>query len=697
MQRNVICLGWVLLLSGLPWLAQSEANSEPDPTPDSGLVETTQRRLIQLDVTVGGPREAISDLTRDDFELIIGGRNLDSFIVDNLCRLEAETEVEPVPEEPTADSPQPTAAAGPPRARVSYLIYFDQRHLTMAGRQNALDIARDLIRELVVDGNRATVVSAGRELRTFVELTDNVNLLLRAIDEVGRDPRQWDPQAINLSEDTRVDEVVATLNRGDIDEAITLARRYQREETWETGKSLRLFSLVLGRMADLDPPKAVIYFADTMRKNAGAHYLSFFGQRALRGDDAALSAMSLDTFAAANSFDRVLEEATAHGVRLYTIQAEGLVSASSTQSVSGERAAGGTDANLAGRRVKHAQDSLVGFALESGGEAFLNGVRSGKIAKSIRDDLSCIYLFSFDAADLPRNRSLPVRVRTSRPRVKPHARGLIVIQSESRQLSSRLLAAFAAPDTIESDTVLQGVIIPMGYEDGRYQALVQVSVPGSVITVTEWDMGISLVSRGKVREDAAGRVSVKGAGLPVVFEAELSFKPGPFELIAVAHEVTGDAVSTKKIDGSWPDPDEAPATIGPIVVIQPTEGAFLRDTVLRRKGSRALAPGELARTDFPTAIVAIVCRGRQKKGMLQIERRLVGDSAAPFAPTDIDLKKDRCAVLSDLIPADAMSSGLFEYQISVLDRDDNELLTHRFKFGAASPDEHPALADLADR
>ena len=182
-----------------------------------------------------------------------------------------------------------------------------------------------------------------------------------------------------------------------------------------------------------------------------------------------------------------------------------------------------------------------------------------------------------------------------------------------------------------------------------------------------------------------------------MFEAELSFKPGPFELIAVAHEVTGDDVSTRKIEGTWPDPDAAPATIGPIVVLQPAVGAFLRGTELRREGSKALAAGEIARTDYPTALVAIVCRGRQKKGLLQIERRLVGDTAAPFAPTDIDLKKERCAVLSDLIPAGAMTSGLFEYQISVLDKDDNELLTHRFKFGAASPDEHPALADLTDR
>ena len=59
----------------------------------------------------------------------------------------------------------------------TYLFYFDQRHLTMAGRQNSLDTARTIVDQLVRDGARAMVVYASKEVMTIQPLTDDRNLV----------------------------------------------------------------------------------------------------------------------------------------------------------------------------------------------------------------------------------------------------------------------------------------------------------------------------------------------------------------------------------------------------------------------------------------------------------------------------------------------------------------------------------------
>jgi len=640
---------------------------------DSGLVEETGRRLIQLDVTASGPREAIAGLLAADFELAVGGRAIERFTVDDLCDLPgpaADREATGSAETPRAAVRAPVA----PRAVATYLFYFDQSQLTLGGRQQALALARELIPKLIVDGNRGIVISAGREVRAYGTMTDDPSALLRAVEEVARDRSQWDPQTVFGDEETRIEEVVGRLNRGELDAARSLAAHYQSQESWHTDRTLRLFSLALGRLADVNPPKAALYFADTMRSNAGDHYLSFFG---------AHDARPPSPFAAHHSFQRVIEEASSLEIRLYTVQAQGLVASSSRTTVTDSVRAGNASASYNSQRIRDAQDSLVGLAQETGGEAFLNGVPAAKIAGKIRDDLSCLYLISFDPEGLPQNQHLPVSLRTGRKKVALQVKGVLVIQSDERRRSSRLLAAFATPDSVTSEVPLAGSIIPTGFADGKFTALVQIAVPGAPLSAAVWDLGMSLVSRGRVREDAAGRVSVTRAGVPVVFEAQMSFGPGPFELISVAHEATADTVSTTRVEGEWPDPAAAAATIGPIAVLQPVEAAFSREGQIRSSGSRALGPHEVGATDRPTALVGIVCRGAGHKA-LRLERELAGDSAADFPSLALELEDEPCALFVDQIPARTMSEGAFRYEVRVL-TGDAELAAARREFQVAMP------------
>ncbi|MCP3980110.1 MAG: hypothetical protein GY716_12460 [bacterium] len=662
--------------------ADTEPTDEGAPR-EIGLTERAGRRLAQLDVTVRGKSKAIAELTRDDFELVVGGKFIDDFLVDNLCSLPAEPPKKAKPSMPadTEKAEEPPRAT-PPRPTTTYLFYFDQGHLTMEGRVNSFETARGLIPRLIRDGNRGMIVSAGKRLRTFADLTGDPEVLLAALDEIEGDNEQFDSYA--EQEAYRLRDVVETLtdNMDGADRAISAAKRYQREERFRTEKALRLFSSVLARLTDLDPPKAAVYFADTMRRNAGGHYVSFFGKNVA---DTRLAGMETDAFTGANPFDRLVEEASSHGIRIYTVQPTGLSTGDSSIVGNRGRPVAGGDPLPTRRGFYDAQDSLVGLAAETGGESFLNGTRPAKIAETIATDLDCLYLLSFDPGTLPEDSPLAVKLRTKRSGVKAHVRGQILLQSGERRRTSRLLAAFAAPKAVQKNTDVRGTIIPTGFSGGRYTALLQVSVPGSPLSGAEWDLGASLVSKGAVREDGAGHVSISGPGVPVVFEMQLQFSPGPFEVIMVAHETTADQVASRQFETDWPHPNDQPASVLPFAVLQPSRGAFLRDGTIRTQGAIGRDDRDLVRTDLPTALVGIVCSGRARNKPIEVERSLSGDTSVDFEPMQVELDGERCAQIRDLIPAGTMTEGSFEYEVRILNVGD-EPITHTTDFIAVDPE-----------
>lgn len=669
-------------LAATPVSIPGEEPAPSDEPRDSRLIERVGTRLAQLDVTVSGPKKVLEALTREDFEVkIVGYWSIAEFQLDRVCQ-------EPAPGIEVAEAagvPETAPPAEPQRlAPTSYLFYFDQAHLTLAGRQRSLDLARELLPKLVGGGNRAMIVSNAGEIVTLARFTSDVQELLLALDRLEKDRRQWDQYP--ALEANRVEEILQKLKKDGVERAISTARVHAGEELWRTGRDLRRLSMVLGQLHDVDPPKAVLYFADTMRSNAGDHYLAMFSDSVRR------QAGGLDQLVSgpeALGFERLLSEAAAAGIRFYPVQAEGLVA---PRGRTGLTSSGSYSASLNRTPsmigVHDAQSTFTNLALETGGKAFLNGVPSAKIATTILSDLSCLYLISFDPAGLPHDKPLAVKVEVKRPGVKAQVRGRIVVQSTSARLTSRLMAAFANPDARRSEIPIRTHVIPTGYREGVYSARVQVAIGGAGVPGATWDVGASLVSRSKVREEGSGRITVSAAGAPVIFERDMSFPPGPFELVSVAHEITTDQVASRRDEGSWPNPDQDVASIVPIVVLQPAIGGFLREGKASTTGSLVHSDEDAVVTDRPTAIVGLVCRSRGHKGALRVERKLIGETATDFPPMDLDFGEDRCAQVRDLVPAGTLSPGFFRYEIRVL-KGEAEIARRERRFAAIDPGSTP--------
>src|SRR5262245_24090617 len=259
---------------------------------DSKLIEHATSRLAQIDVTVTGDDRAVTGLTAADFELRINHKLISQFIVDDFCQ-RATGNTDTALSQPDTT---PITSSEPPRtATTTYLFYFDMAHLTQIGRQTAIESARELLPKLLTGRQRAMIVVNAFELKTVTPLTTDRARLDASLAKIVNDVTAFDPYSV--SESTRTAEIIDLMatrplpgaqqvtNRKSIGNpppagikaALQLARRYAAEERWRQERDLRRLSMVLGRFADIDPTKAVLYFADTMRQNAGEHYLSLFG------------------------------------------------------------------------------------------------------------------------------------------------------------------------------------------------------------------------------------------------------------------------------------------------------------------------------------------------------------------------------------------------------------------------------------
>jgi VWFA-related protein len=672
-KASAVAIGIALAAAGL-------AADAPEKPHDVGLVERASTRLAQIDVTVSGPKSAIAGLTAADFEVRVNRKLVPGIVVDDLCLAEARTQAA-APADPSAGpaaeskSATPAASVGGPReTTATYILYFDMPHLTQTGRRGAIDAARDMLPKLLASGHRAMLVVNANALKTVVPLTSDAKRLDAALLELTDDQSTFDP--FSVTEENRLSDIVRELDRG-VDFALALARRYAADERWKQERDLRRLSMVLGRLAEIDPPKAVLYFADTMRENAGQHYLSFFSGSTIEDANgkptSEAAAILADAATGALPLDRVINESAALGIRFYTVEGQGMTGTNtfiqSHASPSGGGGGGGRNTSsmlVNSQRTRDAQGTLVSLAAETGGRSFLNGISPGKMAAQILDDMSCLYLLSFDPAGFPQDAPLSVSVAVNRPKVKVVARGRLVIQSDSARLTARVLSAFASPEAVATaDAGVRVGVIPIDYRDGKFRARVQVAMNGSAVPITTWDLGASVVSQGIVRQDGSGRIQVTVPNTPVVYEEDMDFSAGDYDLIAVAHEVETDTLASKEVHGRWPKIDVELASLGPIAVSQSLPGGFLRNGVSHTQGAVIVGEDGGLRGDVGTAVISLVCRAKDQKRPLKVVRTLAGEEETPVGTTELDLTTSRCAQVVDLIPPKSLGAGVYRFIIAV--------------------------------
>jgi len=688
------------------------ASAQQQEPVETDLVEQAERRLMQIDVTVRGPADTLAALTEKDFKLAVGREDIDEFVLDRIC-IDGGIE--------GFDLSDPEVAQAAPRLRT--LLFFDQTHLTSIGRRRSIELAQDLIPELLASGlSEAMIVSASRQFKVVSEWSSDPEMLIAALEDLFDDTSQisaWADQ-----EDTRVDRMMAAIDRvtefsqeqmrgsnaalnentqramenispgalfggasarnqvradesqrqqlqDDGEAAIdsfkqmarVVARDLSREEASRTAGGLSLFSAALDHMEGYAPPKAIVYFADTMRANAGDFYIGLVEASENVGELTGQQqggAVRLSKGNYVSEFQQTIDLATEKGVRLYTVQGRGLTPAVAARTRGG--AARAPDPQAARARFKDAESALSGFARETGGKSFLGAADATQIASRILDDLSCLFVLSFHALDLREDRSTAVWIDVDKPGVELQYRPKLIRLSDETRSRMRLANAFWSGDRSKESARI--IAIPTGFEKGKYTVLVQFAIPGSPIAGGDWDMGLTAVFGGTRTQETSSRVAVNQPGLPLVFEAELRFKPGDYAITAVAKNNDHGQVISTRVEGSLPDPDDGEPFVASIVMLQRAAGAFVRGEATRTAGSLAHNDRHWLRPDRPVGILALVCGNKRAEG-ITAARGLEGASEVSFDPVELEFGEERCGLLVDSIDANVLTSGRFSYAVDL--------------------------------
>jgi len=627
----------------LAWAAVRAAAGDGPPAPPAdqppkptSLTETVEKRLVQLDVAVEGDPAAIRAITAKDFALYVGEHEIQGLIVDHLCGDEPPPAA-PSKEADAAETPPPVVAPPVPRPRATFVFYFDQPHLTMAGRDLSLETTRDLINRLVVEGTQASIVSSARRLQTVVPLTADRETLLAGLEKLRNDPKQFDAYA--MTEDGRAQEAA---REAAPPLCIPLARNYAREEWAEARRSTQRLGITVGTLTEASVPKALVYFGDNLRQKAGQHYL----QLVCPGSNEAESADMVPSAAA--EFDAVINEALARGVHFFTVQAEGLLVYRP-----------GWDTT----RHRQAQDALMGLAAETGGEAFLGGASNKYIAGRIEKLTTCRLLLSFPPGDLPRDTPLAVTLELHVPKVKIQTQGRIVVPSPASIDRARLLAAFVDSGSFD-DGSLRALLIPRGGDGRTWNVAVQLRLRPTGLPDNSAELGASIVRHDTVTDHFASSIATKSGARAIVLEKSFDFAPGEFSVVAVARDAKRGDIGSTRLDADWPSPAKTVTAIAPIAVLQTGSAAMSKDGAISSSGFLARDADEMLDPSASVTLETVVCRGAKTKAPIVVERWIEDGLPNEFAPMTIAETDDPCVQIVDVVPAGRLRPGVVDYRVT---------------------------------
>lgn len=656
--------------------ASPRAQDAGAPLRNPGHIERVQARLVQFEVRVSHKGAPVPGLSAKDFDIELGGRPLQSFTVDDMC-----TGAPALPPEERAARPG------------SFILYFDEAELTVDGRHRAVEVARLVAPALLTHGHDVLILRNGTSLRAETKWTHDPAEVSAALDRIAIDLGNGDwarasseefhaenllvqlegaVREANMRAQTALRDLVQHPSRTQPDDLAAQASTTEQMMLNETvallvGELKTAVQIDLQRtehdverlrravqsLALRGSPKGIVYFSDTLRRDPGeviVHAVSSDAQFARLMSVRAWRTL-ISTWDADAKLRALIRDASTDDVRFYAVEGRGIAMPSDW--------------------VRTSQDTLASLALDTGGLSFVNGIAPQRIADRVVDDQSCWYLVSFAPTGWDTDRPLDLGVWAKKPGFRVQTRSALVIPSQAALTEALLIAAHFG-DTALEDHPLSLSIYPVGGSTKKLEILAQVRIPNGgdpPAHDTLWDIGFEVVSRGEMVAHRSSRVTWRGEGQPPVYQTTLPLPAGPYEIVAVAHDVGSDSVRAGRLSGSWP-----PSTVGRVslsvpALAQPQRGGIVQDGKVKETGIIVRGEGNPVDPRAPVALVTAACLDGAPDAILRAERRLVGESEVSFAPMELRADKGQCVQIRDLVAANSLGAGRITYVVRILSGD----------------------------
>jgi len=441
----------------------------------------------------------------------------------------------------------PTAPAAP-RRPLFLVAYVDHVNILPSNRKRVLEQLRRMVRERVAAGDSVMLVGYDGSLEVVEPFSRNLEALEAGIDRMSKASSRRQLADIELRQalrDTSIQQGAQIPGA-----AASELSRYRQRRLDEAQGSYAALQTTLRGLAGLPGRKALIYVSDGIPAIAGGELTAF-----LSGGSPDLGGGIYDL---SRVYQRVIEEANAHEITLYPLDARG----SSPDHFSSAESPGalqfGVSADFEFTRNSNLREALFDMAEDTGGRAIINTFDFDTAFGELVDDFGTYYSLGFpspvggDGA----YHKIDVTVKGHPGLNVRHRAGFVDKPPEDKiadRVSSFLLQGW------ESNPM--GVQIQFGEpkkKKKRWRVPMLVRVPSGSVTLLpegKQQVGKVLILLGvrdeKGRDSEITRlpqeISVptegEGAGGDLGFGVELEMRPGPASLVVGVWDEVGGGES----------------------------------------------------------------------------------------------------------------------------------------------------------
>lgn len=478
--RMVLTLsGWlaVMVPAGALW-----GQEEP---PAAGFFETVEVEIATVEVFVSDRRgNPVMDLSRDDFELLVGGRPvpITNFYAEVGGRpATVEWEAEPTEIDSEADR-----APSPPPQRLRIVVFVDHSNIRSVNRKRALSHLRQFLDRNVRPEDSVAVVSLTDNLRIHSDFLNDPAMVGRIFDEVGKISFR------DMSGEGERRRIFSELARGRTGSRSTFQtdfvlpdtenriRAYAESEYQRTRSSLDALKRLLDSLGGVPGRKALIYVSDGVVNRPGEDL--YIAWRDAFGSDTDYTRF-VGNFDLTRELKEVADTANAAAVTLYALDAEG-DHATVARSALLEAGAGTTE--VLSTIEANVRDPLEFASTATGGRRIQASDRLVDDLASLSTDFDSYYSLGFRLADADQDtmQRFEVRLRgdAGKRRVVRHREAHRSKSVEQRAGEAMLAAIFYnATDNPLDLGVTQGE--PLRRDDGNLVLPVTLEIPVSKLTL----------------------------------------------------------------------------------------------------------------------------------------------------------------------------------------------------------------------
>jgi VWFA-related protein len=524
-----------LLLSLIPLLARAQ---ERPPT----FTEEVEVRVMDLDVVVtdkaGRP---VTDLTRDDFTVRLGGRTvpLDYFARVDEGTIHAPDLATASPDQVLAEYRRGTEAYVPRH----FLIYVDLGHLAPDARKRGLEALRDLVTRMGPN-DMGRVLMFDRRSKELTEWTNSKEQLFGALTKI---EKAGVGMSRLLTERQTLRDLDFTRSRSSRQ---FMARQYAEQERVEVRQMLSDMGSELATLSPLAGKKAFLFVSGGFEFQPGYAMATYaLGPASL---------LALDVRNMGPELDELARRANASEITFYTIDARGLT---------GEGVSASNDDPLMSRpgvsflARQDSQEGMVHLARETGGLALLNSNDLHQGLSRIYQDTSMYYSIGITLSKLPAASYQDVRVEVNRPGAVVRARRGYAPRTEEDRARDRVqatlktnLAYGAIPMTLRT--------APATKQGGKFTVPISVTLPATALTfVPEGSERRATADVAIGVMDDAGRMSDvsrqeatftlpegKNDAEPLVYTATLQTRKGNQRIVVNLRDRASGKMGTAKAD-----------------------------------------------------------------------------------------------------------------------------------------------------